>query len=109
MQNEQVQEITVSVEDVKEKISLLDDLESLKRSPAFKRLILKQYIQEKPHQLVKLMALPQTDTQKEVVHGSMVGISALQLFFNSVQRDGDQARADLAAYEAELEAEMSNA
>ena len=100
MQPESVKTLEVTREEVKAKIELRDALDQLHRSPAFKKVILNRYITERPQELVKLMALPQNDQQKELVHNSMVGISSLQAFFLSIYRDGDQAEADLAEYDA---------
>lgn len=107
MQN-QTKQIEVTIDELKEKIALADALDSLHRSPAFKKLILKEYIQNKPVQLVKLTAMPQNEMQKELVHNSMVGISAIQQFFGSVYQDGKAAKESLAEYEAALAEEMAN-
>lgn len=108
MQNQQpVQELKVSLEELKDKIALADALDALHRSPNFKKVILSEYIENKPKQLVKLMALPQNDMQKELVKNSMVGISAIQQFFSAIYRDGDQAESDLAEYEAALAEERA--
>lgn len=95
-----VQTLEVTREEVKAKIELMEALDQLHRSPAFKKVILGKYLKDRPQELVKLMALPQNDQQKELVHNSMVGISALQAFFLSVYRDGEQAKEDLKEYDA---------
>lgn len=109
MQNQpQPQTLEVSLEQVKEKIALAETLEALHRSPAFKKIILKGYFEEKAQNLVKLTALPQDDRQKQVIHNGMVGISALQQHFHAIYREGEQAAADLAEYETALEEERAN-
>lgn len=95
-------EIEVTLAEVREKIALADALDQLHRSPAFKKVILKEYFDEKPKGLATVAAQVSTsENGKKVWENSLIGISALHGFFNAIYREGEQAKADLEAYEAE--------
>lgn len=98
-----IQEIEVTVTELKEKVALADALDQLHRSPAFKKVILNGYFKDKAQDLVKLVALPQSEQQKDLIQNSMMGISALQNHFRAVYADGDRAKQDLAEFEGNAE------
>lgn len=106
-QNE-MQVIETTIDQVKEKIALGEALDVLHRSTAFKKLILNGYFKEKSIQLVKLTSLPSNEQQKELIKNSMVGISALQQYFHAVFQDASQAASDLEQYETALTEERSD-
>jgi hypothetical protein len=105
---EQIQSLEVSLEDVKDKIALAEALDQLHRSPAFKKIILKGYFEDKAQNLVQMTALPQNEQQEKLIHNGMVGISALQQHFRAIYREGEQAQLDLEEYELALTEERAN-
>lgn len=102
MQPTEIQQIEVSVEELKAKIKLADDLDKLHRNPAFKNIFTKEYFEKKAQNLVSMTALPQNEMQKELVHNSMIGISSLQNYFRSIYKDGEAAKEELREHELEL-------
>ena len=98
---DQVQNIEVSIDQLQAKIKAGDDLDKLHRSPAFKAIILTGYFQTKAQQSVAMKAIPQSDIQKELLNNAMIGISALQCHFRAIYQDAEAAKQSLADYQSE--------
>ena len=107
MQNEP-QTLEVSLEEVKEKIALGDALDTLHRSPAFKKVILGKLFDARSKELVSMAALPMSEQQETIMKNGMITISGLQRFFNSIYIDAAQARQDLGEYEAAIAEDNAN-
>lgn len=95
--------IEVTMDNLKDKIAAGELLKQLERSPAFKKLILKGYFEEKAQGLVSMMGMPQDDRQRELIHNSMVGISVLQGHLRAIANEAKAAQASLEEYEQALE------
>ena len=98
----ELNEVEVSIEEVKLQIENARLLEELHTVPAFQKLILNGYFTTEAQNLVSMMAHPMSEMAKEQVVSKMVGISALQAYFNMLYRKGDQAQGSLKDHEEML-------
>jgi len=99
----ELNEVLVSMEQVKDDIKNAELLEQLHRSPAFKKLIVEGYFKTEAINLVGAMAHPMSETNKEQLRNKMVGISALHSYFNMLFNKGNTAMAALKDHEAAVE------
>lgn len=90
----ELQEIEVTIEEAKEAVELAESLEKLERNGAFKKLVLKKYIGEKPNTLTALFASPD-ERQRKAAELGMTGVAQLEMFFHSVRAQGAHAKAAL--------------
>lgn len=86
-----LQEIEVTIEEAKEAVELAEALEKLERSAAFKKLILKKYIADKPKTLTALFASPD-ERQRKAAELGMTGVAQLEMFFHQVHMQGQHAK-----------------
>jgi len=103
MSQQEVHEIQVSLEEVKEQIALGDLLETLEKHPAFQKLVLQGYFEQEAIKLVGTFAHPMPELQKEVISNKMIGIGAFQSYLNTIYRKAETAKASLEEYELTLQ------
>lgn len=96
----ELQEIEVTLQDCHEKVELLEALEKLERSAAFKKLFLKGYIDEKPKQATALFASPD-ERQARAAQNLMIGVAQLEMFMHTVRVQGEHAKHAIEELEAE--------
>lgn len=96
-------EIAIAKKDAEEALALRDALVKLEKNAAFKKLILKEYFEKMPVEMVPLVSSPNEAASKGATN-ALIGIGSLQSFFNKVYRQGDHAEQALLELEqAELE------
>jgi len=96
-------EVLISMEEVQDQLENAELLEQLHANAAFKKLILDGYFKTEAQKLVGIMAHPMNEMNKEQVTNKMVGISALQAYFNMIHRKGETAKAALQEHEVAIE------
>jgi len=99
----ELNEVLVSLEEVQEQIKMGELLEQLHRSPAFKKLIGEGYFKTEAQALVGMMAHPMQDMAKQQIQSKMIGISALQSYFNMIHRKSETAKASLLEHNIAIE------
>lgn len=99
MSHEQLNEVLVSMEEVKAQIADAKLLEELHNVPAFKKLILEDYFETEAQNLVAMMAHPMNEMTQKQVTNKMVGISGLRAYFNMISRKAETAKSALVDHE----------
>ena len=102
MSQSEIQEVMVSLEEVQEQIAMGKALEELTKNPLFDKVITQAYFKQEAIQLVGMKAHPTNEQTAKSIENKMIGISALQSFFNSVYRKGMEAQAALDDHEQAL-------
>lgn len=99
--NEENQVTEVTVEQLEEMrkeyqdtIALRDALVKLEKNAAFKKLIVGYYFNEHPLSMVPLIG-HSNETARNNANNNLIGVGALQSFFNAVHNKGAMAEASL--------------
>jgi hypothetical protein len=104
---DEVQAIHTTVEELKVKVTNRDRLKRLEKNYDFKALILQGYFKDKPVELSRVAAQVTLNEQsKQVWENAQVGISSLQGHLHSIYTEGNAAEAALAEYNAEAGSEL---
>lgn len=102
MQTE-VKQIEISIEELKAKIAMADALDTLHKSSAFKKVMVKGYFEERAIELARSASQVCLDERSEKVHkNALISISGVQAYFHAIYMEASEARAALADYEEEL-------
>lgn len=105
-QEQQMAQIDISLDQANHSVGLWQSYQRLTQNDDFKNLIVKTYMEKEPARLVMLktdqgMLDEQSKTQLE---NALIGISALNQFFMSVQQLGMMAQQSINELEASKEA-----
>ena len=102
MQSE-VKEIEISIEDLKAKIAMADALDTLHKSTAFKKVMVKGYFEDRAIELARSASqVTLNENSAKVHHNALISISGVQAYFHAIYVEGAEARGVLEQYEAEL-------
>lgn len=97
---EQIQEIEVSMAEAKKVLALGEALKRLQRDPDYKLVVSEEYFKEEASRLTMLTAEPNFDeVRKANVQAAIRGIGELRQFLMIVERNAEMARE--AIYQAE--------
>jgi len=98
---EQLEQLELDIKDAQRVIKLRGALNLLAKDTNFKLLIESEYFEQESIRLVQAKSNPalQSDEQQKFIHNSMLGIGALQQYFNKIQVLGEQAEVALVAQE----------
>ena len=92
------QDFEVTMAELKDMIELGKQLEKLERSGAFKKIIMKEYMETFP-QTLTMVAVSPDERQRNAAQLGLQGVGSLQQFLNSIHRKADSAAATLKEYE----------
>lgn len=107
--NEEATQITVEQanklrEKCKDQIADAEALDQLHRSPAFKRLILKGFFENKAAELARATTQMSLDERSKTIHQhGLIGISSLQAHFAGIYRTAEDAQSKLVQLDSALE------
>ncbi len=92
MQNEmsELQQIEISLEEANKAVELRDALIKLEKSYVFKKVILREFMEEEAKLMAPLIGSPNEAAAKGATN-VCIGIGALGSFLNKVHRQGDVA------------------
>jgi len=103
MQDNNVEEIEMTIEQAKMAIKDKEQLKSLLKNKAFKRIIMKLYLEEEAIRLVHMKSVPMAPESKENIDNLMYGIGGLQRFMQRVIDLGNEMEQSLSDNEEYLE------
>lgn len=102
MQTE-VKEIEVSIEDLKTKIALADALDTLHKSAAFKKVMVKGFFEDRAIELARSTSqAAMSENSAKVHHNALIAISGVQAYFHAIYVEANEAKSVIAEYESEL-------
>lgn len=107
--NTEQQQISISKQEAHDAVELGMALDRLHQNPDFKKIVLDGYFREEPIRLVPLKAQHLSEAVTKGVENAMIGIGAIQSYFNKIYRDGDsasQALGELSEMEQEVNSEV---
>lgn len=103
---DEVQSIGVTLEELKAKITLRDRLGRLEVNRDFKALVLEGYFKEKAIDLSRVASqVTLNEKSKQVWDNAQIGISAFQAHLHAIYQEAASAEEALAEYQADLAAE----
>ncbi len=109
MQSE-VNEIQISVDDLKAKIALAESLDTLHKSTAFKKIMVKGFFEDRAIELARMTSQASMSESSELVHkNALLAISGVQAYFHAIYVEAEQAKDALEEYEAELAGALKDA
>lgn len=97
----QIEQIEVTIEEVKEQIALKDTLERLTNNPDFKRIILEGYFEKEAQRLVMLRAdfnFREPQDQGDLLK-AIDAIGQLRMYLGTLKQFGISAEGALASHE----------
>lgn len=103
LEQQQLENFNISVQQAEHSVSLLDAYERLLQNADFQLLIQETYVKNEAIRLVLLKTANGMETEKEQknIENSMIGISALNQFFNAIVQLGQMSRESLAEFRKE--------
>ncbi len=102
-----IQEIELSIEEAKEKISRRDAALKLSGNREFKKLILDGYFKEEASRLVSLMGDPAAKDYRDDIIMDAQAISSFQQYMRLIVQMGNIAEAELKAHQEILDDERA--
>lgn len=102
MQSE-VKQIEISIEDLKAKIALADALDTLHKSTAFKKVMVKGYFEDRAIELARSASQVCINENSAIIHkNALIAISGVQAYFHAIYVEAAEAKEALSVYEEEL-------
>lgn len=109
MQQQEVQEIRVTIEELQDKVDMADQLDQLHKNRAFKKLILDGYFINRAVELAKTAGQSSINEISAKVHSNaLLGISGLQGYFNSIYVEGANAKQSIDEHNELLNQELTS-
>jgi hypothetical protein len=98
-QEQQLQQVELTIEQAKQYISNADALNRLHENPDFQQIVLYEYFEAESKRAVLLKSDPemQGDDGQKQVDNVILGIGGLYAFFNKIYQYGNQAHRSLPA------------
>jgi hypothetical protein len=105
MVQDQIEELEVTMEQVKEVIAVRDSLRRLAKNKDFKKIIDIGYFTNEASRVVLAKANPhmQTVERQTVLDNQIIAIGGLRQYFSMLTALGNQAERDLEAHQQDLE------
>lgn len=104
MSDAQIREIELSMDAAKEKISLAESLDKLRKNRDFKKIIEEGYFKNEAVRLVHMKGYPseQRDDLQQAIIRDIDAIGSLRSYLDTIYREAEWAESAIHASEAEL-------
>lgn len=104
-QEEEIEQIHVSIEELKKSVELSEQLRSLMKNTNFKKVIEDEYLKEEAIRLTTLLGSPdeRLDKVQKFIIKDLEGIAAFRRFLSKVLSMGNQAQDQIMSFEEELD------